>query len=248
MGRNVRAVAHFTSLLQKTLRKEELTMLTTLQVVTAALVALATPNDAPTQATVILAAQFGVTPESLVVAGFTAVESSAIVEELGTNGDYAAMLTSAQSLCDAKAAALTSAEAALGNSPGNQTLVAARNTARAELASAQAALKAVPGSARTALLAEADPGKRALLETFIAGAAHSVPPEFKAILRSESEWIELAGALRAEQRAARRGEELAEAKATLLSEARSNQTVAAARARLDNTLTAVRTAFTPAQQ
>lgn len=218
------------------------------QLLISALLALASHSDAPSPQTVQLAARIGVTAESLVVAGFSANEAQSIVDELGTNGDYASALAAARSLVDTKAAALAAAEASLQGSPENSELIAARNTARTELLAAQAAFRAAPAAARAALVASADSGKKAILETYAAGAGRSAPPEFKAISRTNEEWTALESALRAEARAARRGEELASEKASLLSSARSNEDVAAAKTRLDNTLAAVKAAMAPAVQ
>ncbi len=215
------------------------------QLLISALLILALPTDAPSPQTELLAARIGLTPEALVVAGFSSNEAKAIVDELGTNGDHASTLASAQSLVDTKAAALTVAHAALQGSPGSSELIAGRNVARSELSAAQVALQAAPATVRTALVLAADPGKKALLETYVAGSGHATPPEFKAVSRTDAEWTALEGALRAEARATRRGETLAEGHASLLSTARANEAVSAAKTRLDNNLASVKAVFTP---
>jgi hypothetical protein len=155
------------------------------------------------------------------------------------------MLANAHSLFEAKAASLVSAESALAAAPTNETLESARNEARSQAGVASAALRAAPAAIRAAVMANISQDKRALLDAYNAGAGRKTPPEFKAILRSEAEWTALEGALRAEARATRRGETLAEGHASLLSTARANEAVSTAKTRLDNTLASVKAVFAP---
>lgn len=206
------------------------------QLVVCAAVALGMPGDVPSPDTAILAARIGITPEGLAVAGFTQQEAEEIGEDLAGESQHAAALNAAAALVESRAAALAAAESALAASPSSENLAAARTAARNDLAAAQAALAAAPATVRTALLAEANAGKKAKLEVFIAAARFITPPEFKVVSRTDAEWKALEGALRAEARAARRGETLDQAKATLLASVRGNADVIAAKARLDGDL------------
>lgn len=218
------------------------------QLLVSAMLVYASPLDPPTVATVACMAEIGLTPESALVAGFTGSEFAAMVDNMGTNSESLAALATAHATIEARAAAVGSAEAAATASPSSTELRAAVSAARAQLSSAQAALVELRTSLRASVLSSASEAQRTAVATYLASAGRSAPPEFKAVSRSEAQWRALEAALRAEARAARRNVQLDAEQASLLSAARSDAAVQAAKSRLDAGLAGAKQAFTPSTQ
>lgn len=186
------------------------------------------------------AMECGLTPEALVIAD-AAADASSILGRLES-------ATALRTLLALQRATLDSASAACGDlmrqvAAADTEIAEAQASARTALAAAQSALVAT----RAEVFEQATQGlsqtKIDHLTAWRASAGASVPAAYRARSASEVQWQKIEGALRSEQRAARRGEALDEESAALLASVRGDLEVIAAAARLEQQLTAVQASY-----
>jgi len=213
------------------------------QLAAAAVLACTSPASPPDAAAAQLVAEIGFSPEAMLVAGFSPEETESIVDNLCANTEARASLAALHATATQAGAALEAAELALNGAPSSPQLREARDQARKASAIAHKALAEARVAVRLASVAPAGQAKADALALYLASANRQVSPEFKAISRSDADWAALEHALRAEARALWNGEEVPQQASAVLSAARSNESVIAAKGRLDQGLVSTREAF-----
>lgn len=193
---------------------------------------------------VAVAAEIGLTPHSLVVAGMSASNDAvAVLERLALAEQERDAFSAARSTVDATGAEVAEFSAAILLDPDDLDLQADHANAVALHDQALASLS----TARDALLDAALDGVASQvvqnLQIWRATVGFAVDPEFRSVARPDEQWRLLAAALRAEQRAQRTGESLATEHAQLLSETRSELAVIEAQNALATYLSAIAQAF-----
>lgn len=210
------------------------------------LVGLAATNAVPLasgeSSVVEIAAELGITPESLTVSDLQEWGSS-MLNNLAAANAARADLDAKSALAAAAAAALGEATAEMQRSGDNDGIAAAFASAAADFETAQSAL----ASAQAALLEEALSGApstaQASLAVWLQSKSRSVPAAFKAVARSAAEWDQIEQALRAEARALARSEEVDETSAALLAAVREDDAVEGAVDRLSSDLATTAATF-----
>lgn len=179
--------------------------------------------------------ELGISPESLIVCGFTdasAANVQSILCGLGGAESLRADLTAVREAVEETAEACREMSHALLVEPENQSLLSQFGTLMSDLAAHEAAL----ASARDALLDVVLDGfpveDVALLKSWQEHSDFVVPASFRAVLRSHEEWCDIHRALRAEARAARTGATLGQSYSDLLAAVRADPAVAEAETQL----------------
>lgn len=180
-----------------------------------------------------IAIEVGVTPEAVAIAGATASQvqewSASLAEATGLVGAVA----EAKANVVVRATHLRAADAALRRLPGDEALVAARDSARSEMANAHAVLTEARAAARHEALQDGISAVEPIIITLATNARWLVPIEYRVAQRTPTEWEAIEIALRAEARAERSNESLGSGHATLLAAVRSDPAVIQAKANLD---------------
>lgn len=202
-----------------------------------------TATAARAQSATAIAPELGLTPESLVMAGFQPADASLMLQRIDAAATQRQSLATAHAGLDAAIHNLGEALRMLGENPTDPELLqqasAARQavvSARGALAQAQAALAELVLDGFAAPLVEE-------LEDYRSGEPYRVPPAFRADPRNASEWRLIEAALRMETRCDRTGEELPQEYTQVLTTVRLDPDVVLAQARLDTGLAAMRQVF-----
>ena len=192
---------------------------------------------------VSVAVELGITPESMVIAGFQPSSASMVLSSIEAAGAVSQALATQHQVVDTAAAQVTQLVEALFDSGDDEQLLAQHEAALQQLAAA----REQDSQLRSDLFAIATEGlppqEIQRLIIWRSGAAHRVPPEFRVAERSPEQWRAIKLALRAERRAIRLGEEVAEDHAQLLAEVRSDAALAEAAINLTANLELMQLAF-----
>ncbi len=191
------------------------------------------------------AAEVGITPESIVLADLQ-THTVSILTAIESGSDARATLASAHQVVDAAAATVAQLAAALqvGVEDSELAVLVAQHTSavadlqsrRQELAAAQTTIFQLATNGMPSALI-------ACLTTCQQSAAYRVPPEFRVLVRTEEQWKQIEGSLRAEKKALLRGRSVPVEDAQRLLNCRSDLQVIAASQRLSVHLTTVRQLF-----
>ncbi len=192
--------------------------------------------------TITVAAEIGITPKSLVVAD-AEEHANTVLTLVVSAPDLRATLDTARSELNTAAMASRMATRASAEHPGDSDLAAAYQTARAVLETKRSAYT----TARNGLFAHVTAGlsdaQRTYLVRWQSSARFRVPDSFRVLQRTDEHWKAIGRALRAERRAAKRGDQLDPAMASLLANIRAEFDVIAAQNRLLAYLPQVETVF-----
>lgn len=207
-------------------RKEFFSMTTLLQlsavlILGAALVLLAIPGpNTSTGATLqsgelgsaplaLIAADLGVVPEALVIAGITSAnEINAIFQSLDEATELRQAYIDARLAIDEAAETMSALSAFLRMNPQDSELIAQYESAAAAKLNAEQSF----ASTREALESAAFDGFSGqaitAIQTWRASAHRRVPPEFRVLQRTDEQWKAIEAAVRAQQRSAQFGTSL----------------------------------------
>lgn len=205
-----------------------------------------TAEHAIDSSTTRLAAQIGISPESLTLAGLSGADASVILAQLETASTLQSLLETARSDASRAADAAGDALDTLRSDPANALVRTQYDEAVAAFEAADARVQ----SLKTDLYDAAMDGCSSQAIGDVAHCAlqlgRRMPPEFAVIDDTRQDWRALERASIAERRAARRtDEDLDAVHAAVLSNARARTDVAAAEQRLLLNLGAVQAAFAP---
>lgn len=193
--------------------------------------------------TAAAATELGLTPESLVASGFTTTDAAVILYRIETAATLRQNLANTHELTATAAQQVTALATLLQNGDTDDTAVQAYESAVQQFETARAQVV----SGRNALLEAGLDGFPAAmiqkLTMFREGAGMGVPAELRVVQRTTAQWAQIKRALRAEKRAIRRGEDLDETHANLLTTVRSDAAVVTAASNLSQGLDAMRALF-----
>lgn len=189
----------------------------------------------------------GLDAEELAAAGLSAQQASTLV------GHGESLLAGEPTRLSAADTAYSSARTAkdalerkIQSGLASPQEIASFSNATSAFASAEAERVAALASLFDAATAALSEGQRSVLSTIHANRERGLAPEFLTINRTEAEWLALRNALSNERIAARNGDEPNAGCQSLLSAARSNATVAAAKSAHDANLAAIISAWNSA--
>jgi hypothetical protein len=189
------------------------------------------------------AASVGLTPESMVVADIDIAQVAPMLTAVQSEVELRQSLNAQHAAADVAAVNVTNLSELLQQSPDDEQLVAQHEAALNALQTAKDQIEALRGELFESATAPASADQITKLLVWRSGDGFRVPPEFRAVERTEDEWRAIEAALRAESRALRLNEELDELHAQLLNNVRSQAAVIDAGSRLQTDLQAVQTLF-----
>lgn len=187
----------------------------------------------------------GFTPEVIAAAGSTADHFNAFMSHSATAcpiaqaslGTCDSAYVTARQNCDALQREVRTGLA-------DQETVTALATAKAAVATQEAARDAVIASFQASGCEELPESGETALQNILANRDWKLPTEFLVVQRSEADWIRLRDALVEEKAAARFGVDPNPELASFLATARADEAVAAAKTNLDANLSAIQAAWT----
>jgi hypothetical protein len=216
----------------------------------AALAATATVSRASTDSPVSLEVALvraGVDARSLAAAGVSSNQVAAVVAAASTHlGEHGSALSTADQAYAEARVAHDALERKVGSGLAGQEELTQWASARTTLASASAAQASALSATFNAAIAGLNETQRSKLAMLRANAGMPGPIEFKAVERTEAEWLSLRQALANERISAQCGDEPHSGCQTLLSTARSNASVAAAKSACDTNLASIESAWSTA--
>ncbi len=154
------------------------------------------------------AADIGVTPESMVVAGFSLQETTIVLNRIQAAQTIREELGLLAASSDNAVLALAMLQQALAEAPGDQNFLNQIQQATEEVQAIATAITLKRTELQTLALADFPAAKIQRLTIWKNGSAHRVPASFRTALRSEDQWKSIVQALRAERRATIRDEPL----------------------------------------
>lgn len=207
------------------------------------LVAMAPVAGAHAEDETSLAVEVGLTPHGLVVAGFSVNDAVIILYRIDTATELRQQLGEQENAVSAVSEQVLDIEAFLLQGSADEDLM----TQYASLSAQLEALRSQMQGTRSALRAHALAGFPAAhvqaLSVFNAGSRHRVPPALRAVPRTPEQWKSLEQALRAERRAIRRDEDLAQQHQDVLLGERSHPATVAAGTNLEMYLAGMQALF-----
>ena len=209
----------------------------------AALIASTSATGFFSDSSIKVAPELGITPESLVVAGFQPTDAVVMFQRIDGAANDRQSLAAAHTSLDQAIAALSSVREASRRNPTNDDLRSQLQAARQAVATARQNLQ----QAQDALQATALEGFASFmvdeLNEFHAATVYKVVPAFRADARAHDEWTMIEIALRMEKRAIRTGDELPDEIEQMLNAIRSDPDVILAQTRLDTGLAVMQQVF-----
>ena len=210
-----------------------------------ALLFLGAPQDAPVPVEEIVrsAAEIGLTPESLVLAGMETSAATLLlrVQDATTEREK---LAESQSLASAAADLLAQCSMSLQANPDDATAVQQFEQAAASLQAARSDVELERQALRNAVLFDATAPEIEALEHWRSSAPFRIAAEFRVLAKDDMEWQLIEAALRAEQRALLRDEAIDPVYADALEDLRDEPAVISAAQALSESLDATEAAFT----
>ena len=209
---------------------------------TLALLASALLVPAPDAATAIRA---GLGAEALSAAGVTAAEVAGVLGDLEESDAYVnGDLATADAAYSEARGRVDELRRLVKSGQGTEQDVVDLATAKSDLAEGEADQETALDALFTAGAATLSAGEKATLDQIRANAdRRGFPTELLVVSRTDQQWIDLRKALDHEKVCLKTGETVHETYATLLANARGAAAVSQAKANLDSTLAAVRTAW-----
>lgn len=189
-----------------------------------------------------LAAEIGITPQSMVVADVVS-HTPTVLSRFGTADAIVNDLAQTRALMHVAAAEVTDLSEQVVDDPNNAELVAAYEQAVAELQYQRDQLSVLQSGLFDHVTDDLSDEAVDRLLAWKQSSSYRVAPEFRVLEFSPDDWTLIEKAQRAEARATRRGETIDDAYADLLANLRSNPDVIAAAQRLETTLTSVEQVF-----
>jgi hypothetical protein len=186
----------------------------------------------------------GLSAESLTAAGVSSQQVSTIVTN--ARNEFAAqptLISAADAAYAAAHMALDALQRKIASGLATQEEIASLATLTTALTTAQAQRQSALDTLVAAATQSLAPTPISRLHTIAANHSWTLPIEFLTVERAETEWIALRNALSNERIAAKYGDEPNAACQSLLSTARANPTVAAAKASMVANLATVSTAW-----
>ena len=200
-------------------------VLTGLRVTLAFALATLWSQAASAQSITGIAAQIGITPESVVIADLDGTSASLVLGHLEEAAALCQNLAAQHLAVDAAGVSVTALSESLLNDPGNEELIPQHQAALAALQVAKEQVVELREALFEVAVAGISPEKVAMIVVCRQGAPYRVQAGFRATQQTDNQWKAIERALRAEGRAIRRGESLDETHADLLAEVRSDQVV-----------------------
>lgn len=189
------------------------------------------------------AAELGITPESMVVGGFEIGAATTVLSRIEAAEAARQALVAQYQLIDAAAAQVTQLAEALFDTAADEQLLAQHEAALQQLVAAQHQFTQLRSNFFANVMDGFPPQHVQRLIVWRSGASHRVPPEFRVADRPAQQWKAIKRALRAERRAIRLGQELAQEHAQLLAEVRSDPALAEAANNLTANLDVMKALF-----
>lgn len=206
------------------------------------IIAVAATRYASADSLLDTAADLGVTPHSMIVAGATPAQAEAILAALDGASDLRAQLDARRADAHQAAEAATLlAEAA--SMTENEEVHASYAAALAELEAIQSEVSALRTTLRNQVTSGLTSEQLQRLAAWRDAGPRRVPYEFRVAVRTAESWQAIERALRAEARAIRRGEDLDLDHAQTLLLVRSEPAVQVAAASLSTQWTAMNAVF-----
>jgi hypothetical protein len=191
--------------------------------------------------------RLGLGAQQLAAAGLSAQQTSEVLEVLleDLNGGARTSLSQADDALRTARRSLAALELATAGGQGDEGQLAARSAASAAVASCQASVDGALTGLFEAAISELSGAAQTRLTTMRSNLEQGVLVQFtvRSFDEGGDEWTALRAALNDERASAKSGLEANSACQVLLTEWRSNEAVAAAKANLDSNLTAIQAAW-----
>jgi hypothetical protein len=205
------------------------------------------PGGAAAVAVDVALIRAGLDARSLAAAGLNANQVTALVAATSAHFvQHPEALRSADQAYAQARVAHDALERKIGSGLASSEEIAQLASARQALGAARALRASALQAIHTAATASLNETQRSKLATLRANAGKPGPIEFKAVERSEAEWLALRKALANERISAQCGDQPHAGCQTLLSTARSNASVAAAKSACDTNLAGIESAWSTA--
>ena len=222
----------------RTMRKMKLLPLACLAMLTSA----AQADPMPGQGVIMAAAEIGITPESVVLAGLEN-QADTMLTRLEDAADLRAALMAKHIESSNVASQVTSLAEQLLSSAEDPVLSAQYAQAVADLEAIQLEITVLHGDLFAVATAGYTIQQKNTLQLVKSNAQYRVPAEFRVLTLTVDEWKSTEKALRAERRALRRGEDLDPVYEALLLDLRTDPAVTSAAQQLTLHLSAVEQVF-----
>ena len=200
------------------------------------------------QTTTTVAVEIGLTPQSAVIANLSSTQASTALAQLQAAGELRQLLTAKHQAVDTASLAVTQLSQLLRTDSGNEELLQQYEVAKEALIAAKEQVVELQEALFDVAVAGIQADKVAMINVCNSGARYRVQSQLRAKLRTRAQWKTIDRALRAEKRAIRRGEDLDEEHANLLTQVRADQVVITAEIHLNQNLEMMKQTFAQYQQ
>lgn len=189
-----------------------------------------------------IAAELGITPTSMVVAGVTPAAAGTVLANIEAETELTAQIAQLKTAANTATQSATSLAESLTLAP-EPGLEEQYQIAIATLQSIQEDIAQLRNDLFAAITENLSQPQLDALQVWRTNGERRTPPEFRAALRTDEQWRAIEESLRAEARALRLGMSVPQPPAQLLADVRSEQAVIAAENALTIGMTAMEAAF-----